>query len=166
MNCFRKSLAIALVVVSTAFAEIKVGEKVPNLCWRDTQEKMVCIDDDRGAIRVLIYGAGWCGPCQREMEELVGKIKKYEGKQVRFYNLLAEGWGQGSAPDRTFLNAWKTRFNVPFTVAGSPNDPGLTFHRSPKYPNVAVVDENGFQHYKNIGNNVPALLAVLDKMIP
>lgn len=152
-----KLLLTLFVISSVAFSVIKEGETVPNWCWDDVNGKKVCIDDYKSNVKVLIYSAGWCGPCKNEMAELSGKVKKFFRKDVVFFSLSSQGWTGNSPADATFLKSWKTKFNlnfgkdIQFVVAAAQDDFGRNFFSNPGIPNVAILDKNNKLTFKGMG---------------
>ncbi len=55
-------LAVGLLLFSlTLRAEsvVEVGERAPNLCWKNVNQKTICVDDFKNTTRVLVFNAGY-----------------------------------------------------------------------------------------------------------
>jgi hypothetical protein len=56
----RALLAVGLLLASfNLYGVVEVGERAPNLCWKDVSQKTVCVDDFKNTTRVLVYNAGF-----------------------------------------------------------------------------------------------------------
>lgn len=154
-------IALAVFSLSTVgLAVIEKGQVVSNRCWKTVEEKQVCLEDFKGSVKVLIHNAGWCGPCNMEMDELAKRVVEFDGKPVTFLSLSAYGWTSGSLPTTQFLTEWRDRHHIPFTVAASPKDAGKDFFAPPLYiPNVVIVDRKGNLFYKEFAPEVDELFA-------
>lgn len=129
--------------VNTSEEIYGVGDVVSDMCWKNDQNQQVCLNDFKG-VRVLLYNAGWCGPCNDEFDEISPRVKEFDGKAVTFISLSGAGYSSGSQPNQSFLQSWRNRHSIPSSVvvAGSPRDYGQSFGHS-AIPNVAVIDPGG-----------------------
>jgi len=163
-----KKLLLSLLLSAPAFGIYSVGDKPANTCWKDMNDATVCLDDNAGKVRVLLFNAGWCGPCNSEFAELTRRTRKYAGKNVVFISLSAEGWTGGSSPNQQFLREWATKHGLDkaaatFIVAASPRNAGRDYFSSPSIPNVAVIDSSGAITYKAIAPGLTKLTYEVDK---
>lgn len=163
----KKEWILPLVFAAVpAFGVYEIGEVVENLCWQDVEENQICLNDSSNQVRVLLYNAGWCGPCNTEMAEISPKSKQYEGKPVKFISLSASGWKSSEPPSTPFLKEWKSKHKIPFAVAASPKDAGKKFLAPPIYiPNVVIIDPSGKLAYKEINPGVDAILEEVDRLL-
>ena len=148
-----------------AAPHIEIGEKVPNLCYQDAAQRSVCLDDAKTTVRVLIYNAGYLGACNAEMGELVPKVTEFEAKPVTFYSLSIGGWSSGELPDAPFLKEWKEKFDIPFHVAASPNNPGKEFFPSARIPSAVVIDKEGKLAFRQIHATVDQVLGEVRRLL-
>ena len=153
-------MKIALMsLILLAFAEQKVGETVPETCWKDFEDKQVCLSQSADKVRVLMFNAGWCPACNEKMGELVQKVDVFKNSPVVFYSLSSEGYKRGAPADAEFLKNWKEKHKIPFIVAASPRDPGRKFFEPPLYiPNVVIVGRDGKLTWKEMGPEIDDLL--------
>ena len=156
---------LCLVFVSLlsvpAFAVYEVGDAVENLCWKDAEEKTLCLEDEalKPTVKVLLYNAGWCPPCNDELSEIAPRVTEFAGKPVTFLSLSASGWQHGSEPTMQFLKEWAAKHKITFPVLASPKDAGKKFIAPPIYiPNVAIVGKDGKLTYKAINPGVDVIL--------
>lgn len=165
MNRYWVTLVLA-IAVNSAFAVYKVGDVVDNMCWQDVTEKEVCLEQHKAKVRVLLYNAGWCPPCNEEFSEISPLTGEFDGQAVEFISLSASGWSKTAPPDAKFLKEWKAKHGIPFTVAGSPKDAGKQFIEPPLYiPNVAIIGKDGKLAYAEVNPGVPAILAEVRRLL-
>jgi len=159
-------LAIPLLFAVQAMAVYEVGDYVDNMCWKNASGENRCLDNYEGHVRVLLYNAGWCGPCNSEFDELKGKLAQYDGKRVTFLSLSSAGWTNGTQPTPQFLNEWRDKFGLKIPVLASPKDAGKSFIKPPLYiPNVAILDIDGRLAYKAVNPGVPVILQKVNGLL-
>jgi len=132
---------LALILMCPAL--LRAEEFIPRLCYGDVDQNLFCTHDNVGKIQVYLYNAGWCGPCNAEMEELADSVAEFEGAPVVFASLSGEGYSQGNPPDQTFLKSWKAKHHIPFSVAGKNRDFGKTFGNPGSIPFAVIVHPLG-----------------------
>lgn len=160
---FRYMVFLYFLICLPALAKYEVGDTVSDKCWDQLGGTKFCLKDAKDTVRVLLYSAGWCGPCNSEFQELVPKVREYPG--VTFISLSASGWSSSSMPSQKFLGEWKSRHSIPFVVAASPRDSGKDFFSPPFYiPAVVVIDKNDRVAYKAVSPGVSALLREVDRV--
>ena len=158
---------VAITMSLPAFALYNVGDSVSNLCWKNHEDKTVCLDDNKGEVHVLLYNAGWCGPCNDEFNDLVPKVGEFDKKAVKFISVSAEGWSRSSKPDVTFLKSWKKKHAIPFQVTGSYRDFGKNFFAPPQYiPAVVILDAKGKVHSAEVNPGADAIIREVRKLVP
>lgn len=150
-------LAAAALFVLPAYALMNVGDTMPNLSWKTVDETTVSLEEMKGAIKVLLYNGGFCGPCNTEFSQLVPRVGEFDGKPVVFISLSVAGWSQSSSPTTQFLREWKDRWDIPFTVAAASRKEPYSFFSNPLLPNVVIVDGDNKLAYRAINPGVNAI---------
>lgn len=161
-------LAISMLFVSHAFAkphdsvpiptrEYSVGDQVDNLCFTGETGARTCTEDYANTVRVLVFNAGWCGPCNEEFDELGQRVGEFHGDAVTFISVSGNGWSRNASPDQTFLHEWRERHNLPqsMVLTGKRGEYGQEFGHS-AIPNVAVLDKTGKLTYSETAPGVDA----------
>lgn len=131
-------LLIALLFTQVCFASYKVGDTVPNLCWKDSRDKSHCLNDEKTQTKILLYNATWCKPCQAEFAELSRRILK---RNVIYYSLTCDNVLSSNG-----LSRWEKLFNLEahgIKALASPRDCGRDFLGSGSIPAVGVIGSDG-----------------------
>ncbi len=155
--------SLFFVFVTQAVADERIGQVCYDQLGSRTQ---FCTQDNVGSkVQVLIYNAGWCSPCNDEMDELGDIYPEFQNSAVVFASLSGEGYSHGAKPDQAFLQSWKTKHNIKFTVAGKYKDFGGIFGNPGSIPFAVIVDKagtissSGYMSASQIASKVRALLA-------
>lgn len=64
---------------------IRVGQRVPDITWTQTDGKTVNIKDLRGKVVMLQFTASWCGVCRKEMPFIERDIWQKHKSNPDFY---------------------------------------------------------------------------------
>ncbi len=67
-------LVAATLFVLPVYGMINVGDSMPNLSWKDSEDRTITLDETKGSVRVLLYNGGFCAPCNAEFSELVPRV--------------------------------------------------------------------------------------------
>ncbi len=68
-------------------AEFSVGSTIPDFTLPDQNGKMVSVKDFRGKYLLIDFWASWCGPCLREMPNVVKLYKECKGKNFEILGI-------------------------------------------------------------------------------
>ncbi|WP_065219351.1 MULTISPECIES: TlpA disulfide reductase family protein [Butyricimonas] len=68
-------------------AEFNVGSTIPDFTLPDQNGKMVSVKDFRGKYVLIDFWASWCGPCLREMPNVVKLYKECKGKNFEILGI-------------------------------------------------------------------------------
>ena len=81
-------LGIALLSVSS---QVKPVPASPNMKLQGLDGRVYDLNDLRGNVVLVSFGATWCGPCTAELRALGELLVEYRGKPVKFYWISIEG---------------------------------------------------------------------------
>lgn len=140
------------VVFANNSAEIKVGEAFPDWAavWpvKDIDGKTISVADYKGKIVLLDFWAVWCGPCMREMPNV---IKLYEETHEKGFEVIGISLDQEEG--NFDLNALRETIEGKRKVGKMPwrqiYDGGYWNSGIPKYygtrsiPRTVLIDQNG-----------------------
>ena len=141
-----KAIQLVMLSLCIAFATSANAEYAPNLpevCYDTVEGEQFCTTDNVGKVQVYVYNAGWCPPCNSEMQALPNVYKKFDGEPVVFASLSGEGWRRGQQPDAEFLRSWQEKHRINFVVAGKFKDFGKHFNSPGSIPFAVIIDKEG-----------------------
>lgn len=162
----KKFLCVVVILWGfSAHAVYKVGDAPRNTCWTALEVGKACLDDAAkdGHISVLLFSAGWCGPCHNEFKELVPALEKFAGKKVTFISLSAGSFDSSKDPDEAFLQKWSDKYALGKTkaywiVAASPRNTGFEYFETPSIPSAVLIDAKGKIVWKAVAHGVHAIV--------
>ena len=97
VNFSMHRILLSILLTTSLFAELKVGDEAPTFFVRDLAEKNFFFSDTlkTGKPAVLSFFATWCGPCRVEMPVLDTLSQIY--KNINFYLVDVSGLTQGKS---------------------------------------------------------------------
>jgi thiol-disulfide isomerase/thioredoxin len=146
----------------------RLGERFPNLVFKNAQGKPIKLSDLRGKVVVLHFWGSWCPPCQREMPDLAKMIGSAKNaKDIRFVILqVREDYAKAS----TWAN--KIAKGLPLYDSGMKHGNDTTFKLADgkriadrsiamAFPTSYVIDKHGIVLFSNTGP-----ITCWDQLIP
>ena len=163
-------ILIVILLSSTVFSQIKVGDEAPTFFVRDLQEKNFFLSDTLklGRPTVLSFFATWCVPCRAEMPELDTLSQSY--KDVNFYLVDVSGLTQGKAKmkeDPEKVKMMVDKLGVSLQVLMDKYGKVAEKYEVKSLPRLVVIDQKGIVHYIHDGyapGDENKLKEVLDKL--
>jgi len=84
------TLVLAVAILS-ASGQVRPVPTAPNMKMQGLDGRVYDINDLRGNVVLVSFGATWCGPCSTELRALDELVNEYRGKPVKFYWVSIEG---------------------------------------------------------------------------
>ena len=161
---------ILLILISSTFAELKVGDEAPTFFVRDLTEKNFFLSDTLklGRPIVLSFFATWCGPCRLEMPQLDTLSNSY--KNINFYLVDVSGLTQGKAKmkeDPEKVKMMVDKLGVNLKVLMDKYGKVAEKYGVKSLPRLVVIDKKSKVHYIHDGyapGDENKLKEVLDKL--
>jgi|ERR1051326_3932267 peroxiredoxin len=117
----------------------KRAEKAPNFSWKDSTGKTVDLDSFHGTVTLVNFWATWCGPCKRELPDLISLSREMDNRKVKFIGVSTDR-GPNTVEDvRTFV---KDR-GIPYQVLIANDDLEDAFGNPRAIPTTFIIDANG-----------------------
>jgi peroxiredoxin len=83
--------------------KLPVGSTAPEISMRSPEGKVIALSSLKGKIVIIDFWASWCGPCRREMPEMVSLYRDFKNKDVEIYGVSlddnADAWKSAIAHD-------------------------------------------------------------------
>jgi thiol-disulfide isomerase/thioredoxin len=111
----------------------------PDFTWKGTDGREVRFDDVRGSVTLVNFWATWCGPCKKELPDLVEISREYADRGLRVI---------GVATDRTpnaasLVGEFVGKYSIPYQVVLSTVEMERAFGNVRQMPTSMLIDREG-----------------------
>jgi len=115
------------------------NDQVPNFTWKDNTGRTVDFDGFRGKVTLINFWATWCGPCKKELPDLVALSQELAGANIKIL---------GVATDRTpnateLVGDFVKEHGIPYLNLVSNDDLEDAFGNPRAIPTSFLIDANG-----------------------
>ena len=162
---------LSILLTTSLFAELKVGDDAPTFFVRDLAEKNFFFSDTlkTGKPAVLSFFATWCGPCRVEMPVLDTLSQSY--KNINFYLVDVSGLTQGKSKmkeDPAKVKIMVESLGVTLQVLMDKYGKVAEKYTVKSLPRLVVIDDKSKVHYIHDGyapGDENKLKEILDKLV-
>lgn len=114
-------------------------EKAPNFTWNDSTGTQVGFDNFHGKVTLVNFWATWCGPCKKELPDLVDLSKELSSKGFRVIGISTDRGSNVIDDVRSFVH----EHGIPYQVLISNEQLEQAFGNVNMLPTSFIVDANG-----------------------
>ncbi len=133
-----RSAGVADNVAEITSVQARPGH-VPEFTWKDASGTSVSIDAFRGHVTLVNFWATWCGPCKKELPDLIAISKELAAKNVTVIGISTDR-GMSVVDD---VSAFVKEKGIPYQILISNDDLESAFGNVRLMPTSFVVDANG-----------------------
>ncbi|MBI4548410.1 MAG: TlpA family protein disulfide reductase [Ignavibacteriae bacterium] len=112
---------------------------VPNFTWKDPSGKIVDFDSFRGKITLINFWATWCGPCKRELPDLVALSNALAPRGVKFIGISVDRGANVVETVRSYIGQYK----IPYQNVIANGELEEAFGNIRAIPTSFIIDANG-----------------------
>ena len=127
-----------------ATGEDLVGKPVPAFKAKDTSGADIDTAAFKGKVTLINFFASWCGPCKKEMPELVNLVKAHGTKG---FQVVSIGVDREDGKSLEFAKG----FGVNFSVVSDPESELMGLFNVYSMPATFIVDKQGVIRFKDTG---------------
>ena len=142
-------LALFGALTASLWAQPKIGEAQPAWHFTDLQGNVVTSDSLKGKVIVLDFWATWCGPCKKEIPNLIKLQKQYGEQGLAIVGVAMEG---SDTPVRKYART----SGINYPVGISNDQIYASFGQPDTIPANYLIDRNGVIRDAKVGAINPA----------
>lgn len=117
----------------------KRDNQIPNFSWQDKDGKTVTFDQFRGKVTLVNFWATWCGPCKRELPDLIALSNEMESKNVRVLGISTDR-GSGVLEE---VKSFVGKEGITYQIIISTEDLEEAFGNIRVIPTTFLIDADG-----------------------
>ncbi len=125
--------------VSEIITVSKRVDLVPNFSWRDESGKTIDFDSFRGKVTLINFWATWCGPCKRELPDLIALSKEMADKNVKVLGISTDRGSNVIEEVRSFV----AEYGISFQIVISNEDIEEAYGNVRVIPTTFLIDADG-----------------------
>jgi thiol-disulfide isomerase/thioredoxin len=134
----------ALLALPVAYMQER---KAPDITLSDINGKEQKISALRGKVTLVDQWATWCGPCKKEIPELIKLQKKYGDKLA----IIGISYDDDQNTVKEFLNKDQTGRQINYSIVFGPSLKGNGFAEPEGLPTMIIIDKKGTIRAEQVG---------------
>lgn len=111
----------------------------PNFSWKDQSGKTIDFDSFRGKVTLINFWATWCGPCKRELPDLIALSKDLADKNVKVLGISTDRGSNVIEEVRSFV----AEKGITYQIVISNEDIEEAYGNVRVIPTTFLIDANG-----------------------
>lgn len=115
------------------------GEMVPNFSWTYTTGATDNFDSYKGAVTLVNFWATWCGPCKKELPDLVALSNELASKDIKIIGVSTDKGGNVAEKVQEFVG----RYDIPYPIVISNDELEEAFGNVNALPTSFIVTRDG-----------------------
>ncbi|HUN65981.1 MAG TPA: TlpA disulfide reductase family protein [Bacteroidota bacterium] len=113
--------------------------KAADFSWKDSSGATVTFDKFRGKVTLINFWATWCGPCKKELPDLVSLSQELAPQGVKFIGVSVD-----RAPNvADMVRSFCSEHGITYQVLLSNDDMEAAFGNPRAIPTTVLVDADG-----------------------
>jgi thiol-disulfide isomerase/thioredoxin len=125
--------------VAEALSVTKRSDVASNFSWKDSTGKTVDLDSFRGKVTLINFWATWCGPCKRELPDLISLSSEFANQNVKFIGISTDRGPNVIDDVRSFVKEQ----GLPYQIVISNEDLEDAYGNPRAIPTTFIIDANG-----------------------
>ncbi|MBI5021416.1 MAG: TlpA family protein disulfide reductase [Ignavibacteriales bacterium] len=117
----------------------KRADLAPNFSWKDKDGKTISFDTFRGKVTLVNFWATWCGPCKRELPDLIALSKEMETKGVKVIGISTDR-GSNVIDD---VKSFVSQSGITYQIVISTEDLEEAYGNIRVIPTTFLIDADG-----------------------
>ena len=125
-------------VSEVSFVKAAEGQ-TPDFSWKDADGKTLSLSTLRGKVVLINFWATWCGPCKRELPDLIELDREYAPKGVKIVGISTDRGPNVFNDVRSFV----LDHHIPYQIVISNSDLDEAFGNISAIPTSFFIDRQG-----------------------
>lgn len=115
------------------------ADLAPDFTWEDPDGAEMSFDRARGTVTLVNFWATWCGPCRKEMPDLVELSQAYADRGFRVIGIATDRTANAAELVAEFIREYK----IPYQIVLSTQEVEDAFNNVRMMPTSFLVDADG-----------------------